>query len=93
MACHGFASLIRGRRKEFSVNFVVLLETHVKGRSAKKIIKRLGFQDKFIEPARGHSGGIWYLWDPAVWKVEVLQSDSQYVHFKVLWQNPNHDIF
>lgn len=36
--------------------------------------------------AARYSGGIWCLWDLALWKVEVLNSTNQFVHLQVTWK-------
>jgi hypothetical protein len=40
-----------------STNFICLMETHVSGTKAKKIIRRTGFSDSFVVDADGQVGG------------------------------------
>lgn len=57
----------------------MLLEPRVSGLTAKNIVRKLGFDNWFIEDATGFSGGIWILWSGV--KVKILESSKQYVHF------------
>ncbi|RYR75634.1 hypothetical protein Ahy_A01g000206 [Arachis hypogaea] len=36
------------------------------------------------DPARGHSGGIWCLWNSDEWKVDVLRNHQQLLHMRLL---------
>lgn len=79
----GFPTLIKDLKKRYDVSLLFLLETHVNGERAKKIVKRLGFLGSHIVDSRGRAGGIWCLWDPSIWSVVVLHSSDQVVHLKV----------
>lgn len=59
----GFSGMIRDMQREHSVNFIVLMETHVKGEKAVHIGSQVGLDGIFIQEARWHSGGIWCMWD------------------------------
>lgn len=71
--------------KEHALSFVCLLETHVAGDKAMRIVQRMGLGAHHLESARGHSGGIWCSWDPGKWTVTVLRSAPQCVHMRVKW--------
>lgn len=66
----GFAGLVKNMKREYSTSIIALLETHTSGTQAKRIIKRIGFENQFIEEARGQAGGIWLLWDASYWKIQ-----------------------
>lgn len=51
------------------------------------IIKRIGLNGSFVQEAKGQSGGIWCLWDQALWKVDILGNSTQHVHMRVWWKN------
>lgn len=59
----GRKSLIRDLKIKYATSFIILLETHVNGRKAQSIIRKMGFDGYFVSEAQGHSGGIWCLWD------------------------------
>lgn len=82
----GFLSLVKDLKKEYQSSFVFLLETHSSGDKARKLVKKTGFSGNFIVDAAWQSGGIWCLWDLALWKVEVLTSSNQFVHMQVTWK-------
>lgn len=42
---------------------------------------------RFIQDARGHSGGIWCTWDRSRWTVSVLRASDQCVHMRVQWRS------
>nr|KYP67366.1 Retrovirus-related Pol polyprotein LINE-1 [Cajanus cajan] len=48
-----------------------------------QIAHRIKLDKSFMVDAYGHAGGIWCFWDSARWKLEMLQSSSQFVHFVV----------
>lgn len=85
-AAIGFAGLVKDLRRNYSSSMIALLETHTSGAHANKIIKRIGFQNKFIQEAQGQSGGSWLLWDPKVWNIKVISSTRQMIHIEVLTQ-------
>ncbi|KAE8661412.1 hypothetical protein F3Y22_tig00113725pilonHSYRG00162 [Hibiscus syriacus] len=60
-------------------NIITLMETHVSGSKADKIIKDMGYNSSFRVEAQGHSGGIWMLWDNSV-EVKILNVSNQYIH-------------
>lgn len=86
-ASKGFTSLIKELRREYKASLIFLLETHSSGSNALKQARKTGFSGQHIVDARGHSGGIWCLWDLAVWKVEILECSDQFVHIKVVWNS------
>lgn len=63
-----------------------LLETHSSGVKAKNQIKKLGFSGSHIVDSRGQSGGIWCVWDKAVWSVDEIESSHQFVHLQVAFK-------
>lgn len=73
--------------REFELSFICLLETHVAGDRALRLIQRFGLGVHFLENARGHSGGIWGSWDPTKWTVIVIRSTPQCVHMCVQWRS------
>lgn len=60
-ASKGFVGLVKDMKREYSASFIALLETHSSGTVAKRIAKRIGFENQFIKDARGQAGGIWLL--------------------------------
>lgn len=60
--------------KEHELSFVCLLEMHVAGDKAMRIVQRMGLGAHNLESARGHSGGIWCSWDPGKWTVTVCST-------------------
>ena len=63
------------------VSLLFLFETYANKDTAIKVISRVGFDSHFIEEAQGQSGGIWCLWREICQKIEIMKSDTQYVHF------------
>ncbi|RYR00167.1 hypothetical protein Ahy_B07g088266 [Arachis hypogaea] len=71
-------------RKEYSANFIILLEPQISGSRGVRIRNNIRFDSSFIVEANGRSGGIWCLWDSGTWKIDVLDHNSQMVHLKVV---------
>lgn len=67
-------------RREFDFSLLLLMETHVSGTRAAKIIKSLGFDGNLIQEADGQAGGIWCLWDQNFWLVDLIPSPYQFLH-------------
>lgn len=82
-AAKGFAGLIRDLKQAYSAAMIILLETHTSGPTASRIIKRIGFDNKFIQDAHGQSGGIWLLWDSGIWNLSIVNSTAQWIHAEV----------
>lgn len=82
-----FCTLVKDMMKQHFTSFVILMETHTYGEKPKGIIRCIGLWGTFVEVARGHSGGMWCLWDTNVWKVDILRSSQQFVHMLVTWRN------
>ncbi|KAL1362470.1 hypothetical protein AAHE18_03G083600 [Arachis hypogaea] len=79
----GFPTLIRDLRRNYEAHLIILLETHISGDRGKIIRNKIGFDSCCVEEARGHSGGIWVLWDSHYWKVEAIQQHIQFIHLKI----------
>ena len=82
----GFASLVKDLTFRHKVSFLCLLETHIGGEKAKKIVKRFNFDSCYIMDRVGFGGGIWCMWNKEVWQVDVVSSHIQYVHMKVKFE-------
>lgn len=54
----GFAAMIKDLSARYKVHFICLLESHVSGPKAGRIIKKFVFKDYFIKDGVGFSGGI-----------------------------------
>ncbi|RYR16350.1 hypothetical protein Ahy_B04g073348 [Arachis hypogaea] len=78
-----FPSIIRDLRQEYGANLFFLLETHISGARGKQVRDKMGFDKAFVVDAVGHAGGIWCLWDSAVWRVDILNHDRQFIHLKI----------
>lgn len=77
-----FHSVLKSLIKDQKISLLVLVEPRVSGRSADKVIKRLGFPNSFRIEASGFSGGIWLLWSDRV-RVEILHAEWQFIHTKI----------
>lgn len=86
----GFVSLIKDLCEEYNLSMLFLLETHSSGDRATNLVKRTGFQCSFVVDYIGQAGGIWCLWDPAVWSAQVLNCSAQHVHLQVSWKQGQH---
>jgi len=72
MGACGFGNLIKDICKEYETSLLFLFETHAsKEEGVERILPKLGFDSSFIQPAHGHLGGIWCLWNDDYWKVHV----------------------
>ncbi|XP_057730222.1 uncharacterized protein LOC130945532 [Arachis stenosperma] len=60
-----------------------MLETYIGGDCGRTVCKKLGFDNFYIEDARGFSGGIWCLWDKSTWNVDITFHSSQMVHIEL----------
>ncbi|XP_020218744.1 uncharacterized protein LOC109801977 [Cajanus cajan] len=80
----GFASLVNDMIYNHEVGLLCLLETHISGERAMEVTRRILLEKKFLVHAQGHSGGLWCLWDPKRWNIEVVHHSFQFIHLKVL---------
>ncbi|RYR12122.1 hypothetical protein Ahy_B04g069663 isoform A [Arachis hypogaea] len=78
-----FPNLIRDLKRDYDLNFVILLETHISGDRRRTVRNRIGFNGMFVEDARGQSGGYWddrklreWLPDEVVQRVLVMAPPS-----------------
>lgn len=85
IAAKGFTSLVKDIKKEYQTSLIILLETHSSGVSAQRKIKEMGFSGTFVVDSSGQAGGLWCLWDDTSWSVEILDSDSQWIHLREAW--------
>lgn len=78
--------------RQFDSSFLVLMETRTSsGDCARSIIHRIGL-NFFVQDVIGHVGGIWFMWNPKDWQVDVLNNSSQFVK-KVSCNTLNFDIY
>ena len=85
----GFTSLVKDLANRYSACLIFLLETHVSGEKAKRLIKKFNFDGTFIVDGVGFSGGIWCMWKMSNWVVDVINFERQFVHLKIAYnQNP-----
>ncbi|XP_028773622.1 uncharacterized protein LOC114730681 [Neltuma alba] len=66
-----------------NLDFLALVETRADKSNTEKRIGRLGFQDYTYIEAEGYSGGIWCLWNTGIRKLEVLERNRQFIHFRI----------
>ncbi|XP_072084389.1 uncharacterized protein [Arachis hypogaea] len=78
-----FPALIKDIKREYNASFCILLETHISGDRGRTVCKKLGFDNFYIEDARGFSGGIWCIWDNSAWNVDITFHSSQMVHMEL----------
>nr|KYP30980.1 Retrovirus-related Pol polyprotein LINE-1 [Cajanus cajan] len=79
----GFATLVNDLVKEYNVGIICLLETHISGSQAQRVIKRIKLDKCFMVEARGQAGGLWVLWDSTNWTMDVLRHSNQMIHFAI----------
>lgn len=48
-ASKGFAGLVKDITRDYSASLIALLETHTSGMLARRIVKRIGFENPFIK--------------------------------------------
>ena len=78
-----FAGFIKDLRKNYGFSILVLLETRISGLKADRISSQLGYDGMFRVDPDGFAGGIWIFWDMNLWKLDILNYDSQVVHMKI----------
>ena len=49
----------------------MLLETHISGERAKRVARKLQFDDHFLVEADGYAGEIWIFWDYSIGHVTI----------------------
>lgn len=86
-ANRGFPNLIKNIRRGRDTNLLILMETHMSGNKATRIIRKLKLDGNFVQDAIGHSGGIWVLWDPFISTVNIISHSNQFVHMQVNGKN------
>ncbi|CAA7049547.1 unnamed protein product [Microthlaspi erraticum] len=69
--------------KKWNTYILAVFETHAGAEKAGQICRGLGFENSSRVKAEGHSGGLWLLWRQGIGEVEVLGSESQFIHVKV----------
>lgn len=78
--CH-FHNLIRDYYIGiYRLDFVAILEPHISGDSANKVIDDIGFSKSVRVEARGFSGGIWCLWKSQCPPIRVISSSFFCIH-------------
>lgn len=82
----GFVNLIKDLRREYHTSFICLMETHTCAKTADRILRRVQLDGQFVVEIRGQAGGIWCLWDPMVWKVNIIGHSDQFVHMMIKWK-------
>ena len=83
----GFVNLLKYISSRYRVHLMVLMETHISGEKARKLISKFGVDGYHVQGGEGFSGGIWVMWRMHLWKVEIIESWWQYVHMKVTFGN------
>lgn len=88
--CQGAGSSAFIRSFRFLMNchkpsLIGLLEPHISGIRADKVVKKLGFTYSHRVEAEGFSRGIWLLWTED-WNVDVLTNHRQFIHAKVRYK-------
>ncbi|XP_061366923.1 uncharacterized protein LOC133310054 [Gastrolobium bilobum] len=90
--CRGAAKSNLGRTLKMIVDkhvfcMVVLMETRTSNVKSKSLMKKLRFDQIFVEEAVGFSGGIWAIWGSNCVTVQRISQSSQFLHMKVLMNN------
>ena len=74
--CNNVIELVR----MYSPTILILTETKVSGRRAKRIADRLPFDGAIFANTIGLSGGLWLLWDSSRVDIVELSSTEQEIH-------------
>ncbi|XP_020203003.1 uncharacterized protein LOC109788639 [Cajanus cajan] len=80
----GFSSLMNDLIKEYNIGMLCLMETHISGEKALRVINRISLDKSFLVHANGQAGGLWCLWDSRQWHLDILENNSQFIHLKIL---------
>ncbi|XP_058002232.1 uncharacterized protein LOC131179409 [Hevea brasiliensis] len=64
-------------------SLIAVLESHISGRRADDVIKKLSVLHSHRVKVNGFLGGIWLLWNKE-WSVTILENDKQYIHASVV---------
>lgn len=78
-----FPGLVRDYVRMYHLNFVAILEPRISGSQADHVVHRIGLGGSIRVEARGFSGGIWCLWNPAAINISVLAREEFCIHLKV----------
>ncbi|KAK3198637.1 hypothetical protein Dsin_022052 [Dipteronia sinensis] len=82
-----FARNISDIRRLYNFEILAICEPRISGLKAKKVIKRLGFDNNYIVEAEGFSSGIWLLWNDSKIKLHVVASSRHNITTLVDDQN------
>ena len=74
-------------RRLHSFEVLVICEPRISGLKAKRVIKRLGFDNSYIVEAEWFSGGIWLLWNECKIKIHVVANSRHSITALVDDQN------
>ena len=64
----------------YNSNLFVLLETHVSGTRAQRLIAKFGFDGNYVVNGDGFSRGISVLWKKSNWCINISREHKQFVH-------------
>ena len=67
----------------YKVDVLMLVEPRISGEVADKVIRKLCFDDHTKVDANGFSGGIWILWKSSIGKIQVLETNGQFISVSV----------
>ncbi|KAJ4842416.1 hypothetical protein Tsubulata_039883 [Turnera subulata] len=60
---------------------LILVEPRISGRTADRVVRRIGFSHSHRVEAIGFSGGVWVLWQGKHARVDILANHLQFIHF------------
>ncbi|KAK9137883.1 hypothetical protein Sjap_008477 [Stephania japonica] len=75
----GFLNIIKGFIKQHKLNILALMEPHVSGIKADRLIPILGFSCSHRIEGEGFSGGIWVCWKEEI-LVTIICNNIYIVH-------------
>ncbi|KAK4271486.1 hypothetical protein QN277_020176 [Acacia crassicarpa] len=78
-----FPLTIKDIVSKYCIDILCLIEPRISGDRADRVCRKLGFSHWFRVESTGYSGGIWLMWDSALFDITYLTSTTQLLHCSI----------
>lgn len=74
-----FPNVVKTLGEIHNLGILFIFEPRIGGTGAKRVTKKLGFSNFFVEDTRGYARGIWIFWSDPTIKIQIAYNNSQVV--------------
>ncbi|KAK9265469.1 hypothetical protein L1049_012595 [Liquidambar formosana] len=78
-----FVAQVRTLVSIYKPDFIFIMETKANNDKINKIAKKIGFDNHFVVPGEGLSGGLWIFWNSNTCNANVIDHCDRYIHIRV----------